>query len=165
MASKKSSKKAKDVPFRQVVARNRKARHDFLIEEEFEAGIQLLGSEVKSLRGGKASLQQSYARLSSAGELWLVGTNIPEYPWANRLNHEPTRERKLLLHASELNRLKVKTRERGFTLIPLEIYFNARGKVKVRIGLGRGKRLYDKRAALRKSDHDREIERAYKGED
>lgn len=146
---------------RQVVARNRRARHDYEILDTFEAGIALLGPEVKSLRAGKATLTDSYATLRR-GEVMLVSVHIPPYVQAARENSDPRRERKLLLHRAEISRLGGKLRERGFTLIPLSIYFK-NGRAKVELGLARGKRQYDKRHALRKREQDREVQRAVRG--
>ena len=132
----------------QIVCINRQARHNYFIDETYEAGLILVGSEVKSRRDGKANLVDSYARIQK-GEAFLVNTHISPYAGANRFNHEPTRTRKLLLHAQEIERLTGKTKERGLTLIPLKIYFNDRGRAKVELGLGRGKKLHDKRETER----------------
>jgi len=140
------------------VATNRRARHDFHVEETFEAGVALTGSEVKSLRGGKASLQDAYAVVKS-GEVFLIGAHIPPYPQAFAgQNHEPLRPRKLLLHGAEIRRLIGKTAERGYTLVPLRMYFK-RNKVKVEIALAKGKRAYDKREAIARRDAEREMAR------
>ncbi|MCX8071115.1 MAG: SsrA-binding protein SmpB [Candidatus Binatia bacterium] len=140
---------------------NRRARHDYHIEETIEAGLVLTGSEVKSLRAGKGQLKDSYARVKN-GEVWLLQSHISEYAPAARFGHDPTRPRKLLLHKREIARLAGKVREKGLTLIPLRIYFK-NGRAKVELGLARGKKLYDKRAALRERDAQREIERAMRG--
>lgn len=145
----------------QTICVNRQARHNFFIDETYEAGIMLLGSEVKSLRDGKANLSDSYARIQK-GEAFLVNAHISPYPGANQFNHEPTRTRKLLLHGREIERLTGKTKERGFTLIPLKMYFKG-GKAKVEIGLARGKKLYDKRETLKRKEARREVERSIKG--
>ncbi|MCA1831831.1 MAG: SsrA-binding protein SmpB [Actinomycetota bacterium] len=138
------------------VATNRRARHDYHIEEAYEAGVALTGSEVKSLREGKASLQDAYATIKS-GEVFLVGAHIQPYPRAFAgQNHEPLRPRKLLLHAAEIRRLIGKTAEKGYTLVPLRIYFK-KNKVKVEIALAKGKRAYDKRATIAKRDAEREM--------
>jgi len=137
---------------------NRKARHDYLIEETCEAGLILTGSEVKSLRAGRANLKDSHARITG-GEAFLVGTHISPYAPAVHTGHEPTRARKLLLHRRELARLIGKVKERGFTLVPLRLYFKG-PYAKVELALARGKRKYDKRAALREKDVKREMERA-----
>ncbi len=139
-----------------LICKNRRARHDYEISETIEAGLVLRGSEVKSLREGSASLSDSYAEIRE-GEVFLIGCHIAEYPWANRLNHEPRRERKLLMHRAEIRRLSVKLAERGFTLIPLQLYFK-NGRAKVELGLARGKRQYDKRETVRKRELDREAE-------
>lgn len=155
MAGKKSAE-----PGEQIVCVNRQARHNYFIDETYEAGIILLGSEVKSLRDGKANLVDSYARIQK-GEAYLVNSHISPYASANRFNHEPTRTRKLLLHAREIERLTGKTKQRGLTLIPLKIYFK-NGRAKVELGLARGKKLYDKRETLRRKVAQREVERSIK---
>jgi SsrA-binding protein len=127
-------------------AQNRRARHDFLIEDTLEAGLVLQGSEVKVLRTGEASIAEAYADAQS-GELFLVNANIPEYKAANRFSHEPRRPRKLLLHRKEMNKLLGAIRREGVTIVPLSIYFNERGRAKVELGLAKGKRLADKRQA------------------
>jgi SsrA-binding protein len=130
---------------RRVVAQNRKARHNYLIEETFEAGIVLVGTEVKSLRQGRASITESYAAADD-GELFLVNSHIPEYPAAGRFNHEPRRRRKLLLHRRQIARLVGAVTREGYTLVPLSLYFTEGGRAKVEIGLARGKKKHDKRA-------------------
>ncbi|MGI5838111.1 MAG: SsrA-binding protein SmpB [bacterium] len=140
---------------------NRKARHDYFIEETYEAGIALTGTEVKSLRAGKANLRDSYARIEN-GEIYLFNAHISPYDQGNRFNHDPLRVRKLLLHRMEINRLLGKVKEKGLTLIPLRIYFNERGLAKVEIGLARGKKLYDKRDDIAERDAKREMARAFK---
>jgi SsrA-binding protein len=150
----------KDPPGEQVVCVNRQARHNYFIDEIYEAGLVLRGSEVKSLRDGKANLVDSYARIQK-GEAFLVNTHISPYSGANQFNHEPTRTRKLLLHGREIERLSGKTKERGLTLIPLKIYFKD-GRAKVELGLARGKKLYDKRETLRRKVAQREVERSLK---
>jgi SsrA-binding protein len=144
---------------RKVVASNRKARHDYAILDTYEAGVALVGTEVKSLRLGRASLVDSFATIDD-GEVWLRGLHIPEYTHGSWTNHEPRRNRKLLLHRDEIERLIGKTREGGLTLVPLSLYFRD-GKVKLELALARGKRDYDKRQDLAKRDADREISRAY----
>ncbi len=143
---------------RAVVASNRKARHDYHIEDTFEAGLALTGTEVKALREGKAQIKDAYAAIEE-GELWLHNVHIPPYAPASRENHEPERNRKLLVHRRELERLSTRTRERGFTLVPTRIYFS-NGRAKVEIALARGKDAYDKREALKAKDQRREIQRA-----
>lgn len=143
-----------------VICKNRKARFNFTIDDTIEAGIALLGSEVKSLRNGKANLSDSYAKFKQ-GEVYLVEAHIAPYDHANRENHDPLRERKLLLHKREIRKLVGKVAERGFSLIPLQLYFKS-GKVKVLLGLGRGKRAFDKREAIKKKDQRRELERLVK---
>lgn len=143
-----------------VITQNRKASHEFHIHERVEAGLVLVGSEVKSLRDGKATIVDGYAVIER-GEGWLQGIQINEYPWANRWNHELKRKRKLLLHKAELAKLGTKTRERGFTLIPLSLYFK-NGRVKVELGLCTHKKLHDKRETKRAQDDQREIDRAMK---
>jgi len=148
---------------RKVVARNRKARHEYEILETFEAGMALRGPEVKSLRDGKASFQDAFARVEG-GEVWLHSLHISPYEQANRFNVDPLRVRKLLMKRHEIRRLVGKVEERGLTLIPLEIYF-ARGYAKVLLGLARGKKLHDKRDALKSRQLDREARRAASGRD
>ena len=138
-----------------IVADNRKARFNYAIGEVFEAGIALTGTEVKSLRGGKAAIAESYAA-SRDGELWLYNANIPEYLQANRFNHAPKRPRKLLLHKRQINKLIGATQREGFTVIPLTLYFNDRGRAKVDLGLGRGKKLHDKRETEKTRSWNRE---------
>ena len=140
------------------VAINRRARHDYFIEETLEAGLVLTGSEVKSLRAGKAQLKDSYGRVKG-GEVWLLNAHISEYGPASQFGHEPTRSRKLLLHRREIERLIGKVKERGLTLVPLRLYFK-HGHAKVELGLGRGKKLYDKRASIKERETRRELDRA-----
>jgi SsrA-binding protein len=142
---------------RKLVAQNKKARHDYAIEDIYEAGLVLTGTEVKSLRAGRASLVDGYAVIKD-GEAWLQNVHIPEYTEGTWTNHEPRRPRKLLLHRTEIARLVGKTREGGRTLVPLSLYFKD-GKAKVEIALARGKRSYDKRVALAERQATREIER------
>jgi len=139
---------------------NRRARHDFHIEETLEAGIVLTGSEVKSLRAGKAQLKDSYGRITN-GEVWLWNAHISPYAAAAQLGYEPTRSRKLLLHRREIERLVGKVKERGLTLVPLRMYFK-HGRAKVELGLARGKKLYDKRASIKERETRREVDRAMK---
>jgi SsrA-binding protein len=143
---------------RKLIAQNRKARHDYTILDTYEAGVVLAGTEVKSLRAGRASLVDGFATISD-GEVWLQNVHIPEYTQGTWTNHEPRRARKLLLHRDEINRLVGKTRESGLTLVPLQMYFRD-GKVKVELALARGKRSYDKRQALARRDAQREMSRA-----
>ena len=138
-----------------VVADNRKARFHYEILDTLEAGIALTGTEVKSLRGGKATIGEAYAG-PSGEEMFLFNAYIPEYLQANRFNHETRRPRRLLLHKRQINKLIGATQREGFTLIPLKIYFNERGRAKVELGLGRGKKLHDKRETEKKRDWDRE---------
>lgn len=143
---------------RKLIAQNKKARHDYHVEDVFEAGLVLTGTEVKSLRAGRASLVDGYAVVKD-GEVWLHGVHIPEYLQGTWTNHVPRRPRKLLLHRREISRLIGKTRESGLTLVPLALYFKD-GRAKVEIALARGKRTYDKRQALAEKQARREAERA-----
>ena len=139
-----------------TIAQNRKAFHDYHIVETIEAGIVLTGSEIKSIREGKVNLRDSYARPSD-GELWLIGAHIARYDAASYQNHDPHRDRKLLLHHDQIEELTSKARVKGFSIVPLKLYFK-RGRAKLEIGLGRGKKQYDKRQAIAKRESDREIE-------
>lgn len=143
-----------------IVATNRKATHDYSIEDRFEAGIALLGTEVKSVRAGQANLREGYVQVRG-GELWLVNTHIAPYDPAGREGHDPLRPRRLLLHRKEIARLLSRVQERGYTIIPLKIYLKNR-RAKVEIALARGKRQYDKREAIAKREAGRQIERALK---
>jgi len=144
-----------------IIATNRKAFHEYHVLDTLEAGIVLLGSEIKSLRmRGGLSFKDSYVEFRK-GEAWLVGTHIPPYEMANRFNHEPERDRKLLLHRQEIDRWAGKSQERGLTVIPLRFYFK-RGRVKVEIGLCQGKKLYDKRESIRRREDERDTQRAMK---
>jgi SsrA-binding protein len=138
-----------------VVADNRRARFNYEIGEVFEAGIALMGSEVKSLRQGRATIAEAYADTRD-GELWLVNANIPEYLQASRFNHEPKRRRKLLLHRGQIDKLANGVEREGMTIVPLKMYFNEKGRAKVEVALGRGKKLHDKRETEKKRDWDRE---------
>jgi SsrA-binding protein len=163
MAKKKEAEKAKattkaDDSGIKVVARNRRARHDYELMERVEAGLVLTGTEVKSLRNGKASLEDAYAEVDK-GEVWLLGCDIPEYVQANRMNHVPKRPRKLLLHRREIGKLETKTNEKGTTLIPLSLYFK-KGIAKVELCLARGRKTFDKREAIKKQDAKRDMDRA-----
>jgi len=144
-----------------IISENRKARHDYHILEEIEAGLVLRGTEVKSLRAGRANLKDAYGRFNNHGELYLYQMHINPYTHAHYDNHEPERPRKLLLHKSELKKLYGKIREKGCTLVPLRIYFKS-GKAKVAIAIARGKRSYDKRDAIKEREVKREIDRAMK---
>ncbi|HYA90621.1 MAG TPA: SsrA-binding protein SmpB [Thermodesulfobacteriota bacterium] len=146
-----------------LICQNRKAFHDYFIEESVQAGISLVGSEVKSLREGKVNLGDSYGDIKT-GEVFLVDAHISPYPQANRLNHNPLRTRKLLLHKKEIKRLIGKVEQRGYTLIPLKLYF-VDGRVKVDLALAKGKKLFDKRETLKKKTMEREMERGRKGFD
>ncbi len=148
------SAKKSDENVGRMVAENRKARHNYFIEETFEAGIALQGTEVKSLREGKANIAESYAS-EDDGEIFLINANITEYSGGNRFNHEPTRIRKLLLHRREINRLSAAVNRGGMTIVPLKLYFNTRGKVKIELGLAKGKKMHDKR----QTDKDRSWQR------
>jgi SsrA-binding protein len=143
---------------RKIIARNRRARHDYHIEDVIEAGLVLTGTEVKSLRAGRASLTDGFGQISG-GEAWLHGVHIPQYDMGTWTNHEPRRTRKLLLHRKEIDRLQRTTAERGLTLVPLSLYFHD-GKAKVELGVARGKRTYDKRHDLARRDAAREVDRA-----
>lgn len=145
-----------------VVARNRRARHDYFIDDTWEAGLVLLGTEVKALREGKASIAEAYVRLEG-GEAWLVGATIQPWSHGNRQNHEPTRKRKLLLHRKEIERLIGKIQQQGFTLVPMELYFS-QGRAKLEIGLGKGKKHYDKRQDNKERDAKRDMDRAKRGD-
>jgi SsrA-binding protein len=140
---------------RRIAADNRRARHDYFLDEKFEAGIQLQGTEVKSLRTGRANLTDAHAG-ERDGEIWLFNAYIPEYSGGNRFNHEPRRPRKLLLHKREISKLIGSIKRGGYTLIPLSIYFNKRGLAKVEVALARGKKLHDKRATAKERDWKRE---------
>lgn len=155
----KKSKKRSEVPDDGILlVRNKRAWHDYEIAERFEAGLVLVGSEVKSLRDKRATLAQGYVEVR-AGEAWLVGATINEYPWANQFNHEPARRRKLLLHRAEIRKLATMVDQRGYSAVPLAMYL-LRGRVKLLVGVGRGRRHYEKREAKKESDAQREIDRA-----
>jgi SsrA-binding protein len=141
-----------------TIALNRRARHEFSIEDSMEAGIVLSGTEIKSIRAGKINLANSFARIDK-DEAWLVGAHIAPWEGGSRENHEPKRDRKLLLHRSQIDQLLGKTKAKGLTLVPLKIYITARGKAKLELGLGRGKQLYDRRRELQDRDAKRDIER------
>ena len=147
--------KTKTNPNRKVIADNRKARFDYEIGETFEAGIQLLGTEVKSLRANKATIGESYVSPEN-GEIWLINSYIPEYLQANQFNHDPRRHRKLLLHRRQMSQLMDGVQRGGMTIVALKMYFNDRGIAKVEIALARGKKVYDKRETEKKRDWQRE---------
>jgi SsrA-binding protein len=155
-----SNKKTKKKTGSNVVCQNKKAHFNFEIVERFEAGMVLTGTEVKSLREGRANLKDSYARIKR-GEVWLYDFHISPYPHAYYGNHEPERVRKLLLHNSEIRRLVGKTQEKGFSLVPLKVYFK-NGKAKVELALARGKKLYDKRETLKRKEQQRDMDRIKK---
>jgi len=146
------------------IAENRKARHDYFVEESLECGIALTGTEVKSLRLGRINLRDSHAKVEN-GEVYLFNCHISPYEQGNRYNHEPLRKRKLLLHHSEIVKIYSKVREKGFTLVPLRFYFNPQGRVKVELGLCKGKKSYDKRADIAERDAERDMQRAARGKD
>ena len=145
---------------KKLIANNKKVYHDYFLLEKYEAGISLAGTEVKSLRMGKGSIKESFIRIEN-GEIILYGMHITPYEKGNIFNKDPLRERKLLMHRYEINKLKGKIQEKGYTLVPLQVYFKG-SLVKVQIGLARGKKLYDKRDDLAKKDAKREIDRAFK---
>jgi SsrA-binding protein len=138
-----------------VVAENRRARYDYFVEERFETGIELRGTEVKALRGGEGSIAESYAAIEGE-EVWLINSSIPEYSHGNRMNHEPRRKRKLLLRAREIAKLQGAVARQGLTLVPLSIYFNTRGRAKVELAIARGKKMHDKRDTEKERDWKRE---------
>ncbi|CAN5732583.1 SsrA-binding protein SmpB [soil metagenome] len=141
-----------------TVAVNRRARHEYEISDTFEAGIVLTGTEIKSIRAGKANLADAYARVEK-GEAWLVGAHIAPYEAGNRYNHEPRRDRKLLLHRSEINQLMGRAAAKGLTVVPLRLYLTDKGRAKLELGLARGKQLHDKRRAIAERDMRRNLER------
>jgi SsrA-binding protein len=142
-----------------TIALNRKARHEFTIEDTFEAGLVLTGTEIKSIRAGHVSLQEAYARIER-GEAWLVGAHIAPFAGGNRLNHEAKRSRKLLLHRDEIDELLGKTKSKGLTIVPLRLFIDGRGHAKLEIGLGRGKQLHDRRRDIAERDARRDLDRA-----
>ena len=142
----------------QTIAVNRRARHEFSIDETFEAGIALTGTEIKSIRSGKVNLADAYARIER-GEAWLIGAHIAPFEQANRYNHEPKRERKLHLHRSEIDELLGRTKAKGQTIVPLRLYLNPRGRAKVELALARGKQLHDRRRDIADRDARRDIAR------
>ena len=146
---------------KKLIANNKKAYHDFFIDETYEAGIELHGTEVKSLRMGKCSIKESFVRVDD-GEVFVYGMHISPYEKGNIFNKDPLRIKKLLLHRSEINKLIGKSKEKGYTIVPLQVYFS-HGRAKVEIGLARGKKLYDKRETIAKKDQMREAQRDFKG--
>lgn len=142
----------------QTIALNRRARHEYTITDTFEAGVVLTGSEIKSVRAGKVSLQDAYARVEK-DEAWLIGAHIAQFAQANRWNHEPKRLRKLLLHRSEIDQLKGTMAAKGLTMIPLRLYINERGRAKLELGLGKGKQLHDKRRDIMDREAKRDVAR------
>ena len=138
-----------------IVAENRRARYDYFVEERFETGIELRGTEVKALRGGEGAIAESYAAIEGE-EVWLINSSIPEYSHGNRMNHEPRRKRKLLLRAREIAKLQGAVARQGLTLVPLSIYFNSRGRAKVELAIARGKKMHDKRDTEKERDWKRE---------
>src|SRR5437763_11804075 len=157
MAAAKKQKEAEDI---QSVCRNKRALHDYEIFDSLECGIVLTGTEVKSLREHAASLEEAYAKIDG-GELWLIGSDIPEYTMGNRLNHKPKRPRKLLLHKREIEKFAGKASQQGYTLVPLKLYFK-QGRAKIEIAVARGKKVYDKREVKKKAEAAREIRKAMK---
>jgi SsrA-binding protein len=155
MSGKKSKKKQPEDSNSRHICQNRKARHEYEILEDLECGVVLQGSEVKSVRNGKISLDEAFARVRD-GELWMYGANINEYPQANLMNHETKRPRKLLVHRRELRKFAEKAEQQGFTLIPLDVYLKD-GRIKIRLGLARGRKLHDKREKLKRDTDRREI--------
>jgi SsrA-binding protein len=143
-----------------IVAQNKKARHDYFIEETYEAGIVLSGTEIKSIRAGRVNLKDSFARIKD-GEVWLMNMHISPYEQGNRYNHDPTRTRKLLLHKREIGKLVGLTQEKGFSLIPLKIYLK-NGFAKIDLAVAKGKKKYDKRQTLKEKDAKRQVEKAFK---
>ena len=162
MANKNKKKTAKEAdPNQRTIAENRKARHKYEILDTLECGLMLQGSEVKSLRDGRVSLGESYARMRN-GEVWLVGCDIAEYPNASMMNHDPLRPRKLLLHKREIAKFAAKAYETGLTLVPLKMYFKS-GKAKLLLGIGRGRKTHDKREKLKKQTVQRDLQRMMRG--
>lgn len=153
----KPNKKEQDEGIK-IVCRNRRAFHEYAIEDTLECGIVLTGTEVKSLREGAGGLEDAYAKIED-DEVWLIGSDIPEYSMGNRMNHKPKRPRKLLLHRREIAKFAGKASQRGFTLVPLKMYFK-NGRAKIELAVARGKQMYDKRQAAKKADAQKEIRRA-----
>jgi SsrA-binding protein len=146
------------MPEEKTISVNRRARHEFSIEDTFEAGIVLFGTEIKSIRAGQVSLSDAFARIDR-GEAWLVGAHIAPWEGGNRENHEPKRNRKLLLHRNQIDQLLGKAKAKGLTIVPLRLYISERGKAKLEIGLGRGKQLYDRRREIAERDARRDLDR------
>lgn len=146
-----------------TVATNRKARHEYFIEDTYEAGIVLTGTEIKSVRAGKVSLQEGFVLVKN-GEAWLLNVNIAHYEQGNRFNHEERRDRKLLLNRREINTIYEAATRRGYTIVPLRVYINERGRAKVEIGVARGKQLHDKRETIAKRESERNLQRVLKGD-
>ncbi|HTU91881.1 MAG TPA: SsrA-binding protein SmpB [Gemmataceae bacterium] len=155
--TRKPNKKEQDEGVK-IICRNRRAFHEYAIEDSLECGVVLTGTEVKSLREGAGGLEDAYAKIED-GEVWLIGSDIPEYSMGNRMNHKPKRPRKLLLHRREIAKFAGKASQRGFTLVPLKMYFK-NGRAKVELAVARGKQLHDKRQAAKKADAQKEIRRA-----
>lgn len=160
MAKQGTKKKGALPPESKVLLRNKRAHHDYAITDYLEAGLVLVGSEVKSLRENRGSIAESYIQIKG-GEAWLVGATINEYPFAHQFNHSPTRDRKLLLHAEEIHKLKTRVEQRGFAILPIQLYLR-NGRMKLQIGVGKGKKEFEKRDAKRRADDKREIDRAMK---
>lgn len=157
---KKAPARDKKTPTRRAVSVNKKARHQFEVLDSYEAGLVLRGSEVKSLRAGRISLEEAWAKIED-DEIFLVGAHVEEYAFANRQNHDPVRRRKLLLRAKQIKKLKAQVTQKGLTLIPLDVFFNERGFAKLTVGLCRGKKLHDKREDAKAKDAKRSIRDAY----
>lgn len=147
---------------KRIVANNKKARHDYFIDEVYEVGIVLTGTEIKSIRAGRVSIKESFCKIDRKGELYIHGMHISPYEQGNRFNVEPLRSRKLLMHKREISKLIGKLKVTGLTLVPLNVYLNEDGRCKLEIGLAQGKKLYDKRDTIAKKDADRKIDRAIK---
>lgn len=147
---------------KRIVANNKKARHDYFIDEVYEVGIVLTGTEIKSIRAGRVSIKESFCKIDRKGELYIHGMHISPYEQGNRFNVEPLRSRKLLMHKREISKLIGKLKVTGLTLVPLHVYLNEDGRCKLEVGLARGKKLYDKRDTIAKKDADRKIDRAIK---
>lgn len=147
---------------RKLVANNKKARHDYFIEESYEVGIVLTGTEIKSIRAGRCSIKEAFCKIDKNGELHIIGMHISPFEQGNRWNVEPLRERKLLMHRREINKLIGTLKTSGLTLVPLTVYLNEEGRCKLEIGLARGKKNYDKRETIAKKDADRKIDKAIK---